>query len=64
MGQKVIELVRGMIDAIEVNRRAQRMEPTIVGTLASFLHRQQNGASIATPVVAGIRFDRDLICEC
>lgn len=52
--QEVVELVRGMIDAIEILPGPERMELTVVGTLASFLHRQQDGASIATPMVAGI----------
>ena len=52
-GREVVELVRGMIDASRY-AGVERMELTIVGTLASFLHRQQEGVSIAMPVVAGI----------
>ena len=51
----MVALVRGMIDAIEIMPGPVRMELTVAGTLASFLHRQQDGAVIATPVVAGIR---------
>ena len=53
----MVELVRGMIDAIEIMPGPDRMELTVVGTLASFLHRQQDGAVIATPMVAGIGFE-------
>ncbi len=59
-GQEVVELVRGMIDAIKIMPGAALMELTVVGTLASFLHRQQDGAVIATPVVAGTRNRLDL----
>ena len=56
-GREVVALVRGMIDAIEIMPGPERMELTVVGTLAGFLHRQQEGVSIATPVVAGIGFE-------
>lgn len=55
--REVIDLIRGMIDAIEIKPGPERMELVVVGTLAGFLHRQ--GDANAMPVVAGMGFGRN-----
>ena len=54
----MIQLVRGMIHAIEIRPGDGRMELTVVGDLASFLSREQDRNASSMPVVAGIGFGR------
>ena len=53
--REAVSIVRGMIEAIEIKPGPDRMELTVTGDLASFLHREQDGNLSTTSVVAGTR---------
>ena len=56
-GREAVALVRGMIEAIEIRPGREKMELTVVGDLAAFLHREQDGNLSTTPLVAGVGFE-------
>jgi hypothetical protein len=55
--REIVALVRGMIETIKVRPAAGKMELTVVGNLASFLVREQEGNTISTALVAGVGFE-------
>jgi hypothetical protein len=48
---EVVELIRGMLDPVEIKLMPRRIELTFVGTLAAFLHPGKYG--VLTTAVAG-----------